>query len=82
MEFLLEGVKQYQTAWNSAIDRARKINDDSDLNDPLYRISKLASTRSYGEKDGFDLTKIIMFMSSINPFVGLIKDLSQYYDVV
>jgi len=74
MEFLLEPLKDYSIAWYNALAREVEIEDDSALNNPLYCVSKLASIRCFGEKEGLDPAKIIMFSARINPFVGMLNE--------
>jgi len=82
MEFLLQGVLEYRKAWNEAIARAEQTNDNSTLNDPIYCISKLASIRCFGAKDGIHMFKILHFSFIVNPFGDFLFDIFKKYEVI
>lgn len=82
MEFLLDPLNDYYNAWNDAHTRRNKIKDGSALNDPFYCISKLAAIRCFGEKDGLDIRKIIMFHSRVKGFIKILRDNFKRYKII
>jgi len=82
MAFLLEPLKDYSIAWYDALARELETEDNSALNNPLYCVSKLASIRCFGEEEGLDPAKIIMFSAYINFFVEMLSENFKRYKVV
>jgi hypothetical protein len=81
MGFLLEGIKEYEKTWESAVTREHETNDESLLNNPIYCISKLASVRCLKEHESIDGIKLIMFSSRINAFTEWLAEEFERYEV-
>ena len=68
MQEYIEGAKEYYSAWLEAEERAEITDDGSVLNNPFYCVSKLASIKCYGKKEGLHPAKIIMFNGIIKNY--------------
>jgi hypothetical protein len=75
---LNERILDYMQTWNETLERARKINDDSQLNNPAYTISKKAAINAYGEEKGMDIRVVMaftpMFMGPFEAFGDYLKE--------
>ena len=80
-EYLFDVLKEYIKILNESIERGKNIKDDSPLNDPIYCISKLASIRCFGKKEGIDERKIIMYSKHINSFIETITKIFSRFKV-
>lgn len=65
---------QYIETYNSAFERKKQIDDGSSLNDPVFVISKLASIRAFGEKEGVNLRNITMLSTYMVPIMSVTMD--------
>ena len=75
---LNERILGYMQTWNETLERDRKINDNSQLNNPAFTISKKAAINAYGEEKRMEIRIVMaftpMFMGPLEAFNGYLKE--------